>query len=477
MERILTTEQMRQADRFTIDELGVLEETLVFRAGKAVADEIVKRFHGGRVLVCIGNGNNGEDGKVIARLLSEKHGFSVTTVNVKNGIFKVFDYKYDLIVDCIFGTGLNRNVEGKYKTAIEKINASGAYVVACDIPSGLNGDNGSVMGVAVKARLTIAIQEFKTGHFLGEGLDYCGETIAKDIGISIWGEDFVCRINDVTCKTLFPKRARTVNKGSFGRTILIGGSKTYSGSAILALNALSALKMGNGYSTLIVPECLFSSCMGLYPECVLNAIPEKDGKIDYCPDILSRYLNADGIAIGMGVGVSLEVYLTIKFLLENYSGRLLIDADGLNCLATYGLDVLLNKKCQVVLTPHIGEFSRLSGFSKQEILMNSLQLSKDFAKKYKVVLLLKSSVSVITDGDRIFLNTTGNSGMAKAGSGDVLSGLSLGLLTRDEDLLLCTAVGSYLFGKCGEKAVKHANEYTVTASDFISVLPEVINEL
>ena len=179
----------------------------------------------------------------------------------------------------------------------------------------------------------------------------------------------------------------------------------------------------------------------------------------------------------MGVGVSLEVYLTIKFLLENYSGRLLIDADGLNCLATYGLDVLLNKKCQVVLTPHIGEFSRLSGFSKQEILMNSLQLSKDFAKKYKVVLLLKSSVSVITDGDRIFLNTTGNSGMAKAGSGDVLSGLSLGLLTRDEDLLLCTAVGSYLFGKCGEKAVKHANEYTVTASDFISVLPEVINEL
>ena len=172
MERVLTSAQMRQADEYTINQLGVSEQTLVIRAGTAVAEVIKKRFKGGRVLVCIGCGNNGKDGEIVAKELAKTHGFSVQTVNVKNGIFKIFDKKFDIIVDCIFGTGLNRLIEGKYKTAIEKINTSGAFVVACDIPSGLSADNGLPLGCSVKANLTVAIQEYISFFSItGQGID------------------------------------------------------------------------------------------------------------------------------------------------------------------------------------------------------------------------------------------------------------------------------------------------------------------
>ena len=279
MERILTTAQMRAADEYTIKNLGVAEDVLVERAGKCVADEIKKRFFGGRVLVCIGKGNNGADGRIIANELSKTHGFTVTTLTVSNGIFKLFDKKYDIIVDCIFGTGLNREVDGKYKTAIEKINSLGVFVVSCDIASGLNGDNGRVMGVAVKANLTVAIQEYKFGHFLNDGPDYSGEVVAKDIGISIWGDDYAKRFNDSSVAKFFPKRPRNVNKGCFGRACVIGGSKSYTGSVILSTSALCALKMGVGYANLAVPESLFNAYVGKVPEALLTAITDKDGNI------------------------------------------------------------------------------------------------------------------------------------------------------------------------------------------------------
>ena len=191
MERVLSVAQMRTADEFTINNLGVDETELVYRAGKSVADEIIKRFRGGRVLVCIGKGNNGADGRVVAEILSKVHGFTVTTLLASCNTNKVFDRQFDIVVDCLFGTGLNREVDGKYKNLIENINALNAYVVSCDIPSGLNGDTGKVMGVAIKANLTVAIQEYKLGHFLNDGPDYSGEVVAKDIGISIWDDNCV----------------------------------------------------------------------------------------------------------------------------------------------------------------------------------------------------------------------------------------------------------------------------------------------
>lgn len=478
MERILSVAQMRANEKYNIEKLGVPEKTLIERAGLAVADEIVKRLKGGRVLVCMGKGNNGADGSVIADILSRTHGFSVARINVSNGIFKMFDKKFDIIVDCIFGTGLNKEVEGKYKEAIEKINGSGAYVVACDIPSGLNADTGNIMGIAVKANLTVAIQEYKLGHFLNDGPDYCGKTIAKDIGISVWGDDeYAKRVGDKDLIRFFPERKRNVHKGCFSNVAIVGGSKPYSGSILLSKNALAVLKTGCGKSFLCVPESVFKDYIGIDPECILTPFPDKDGFIKFDENVLKKIIDCDSIAIGPGMGANKETYNVIFYLLKNYKGRLLIDADGINSLAMYGNEILLDKKCEVLLTPHIGEFARISQTEKTVIMSDIIVNAKDFAEKFGIVLLLKSATSVITDGKEVYVNTSGNSGLAKAGSGDVLSGLTAGLLTRPDRVIDCAASSAYLFGRAGEVASEKGNEYTVTATDVISALPEVINSL
>ncbi len=477
MERILTSSQMREADRYTIDTLGVPEELLIERAGTAVADVVINKFHGGRVLVCVGNGNNGKDGLVVANILAKKHGFSVAVINVSNGIFKLFDKKFDIIIDCVFGTGLNRIIDGRYKIAIEKINASGAYVVSCDIPSGINADTGLVMGIAVKANLTVAIQEYKLGHFINDGIDYCGELIVKDIGISIWGEDYLKRLNDSDVAGFFCTRKRNVHKGIFGKVTIFGGSKSFSGSIILSKNALTALKMGIGYVNMAVPNSLYSGYIGVVPDSTFLPVKDEDGNIVFDKSALNKLMAYDCIAIGMGIGVSEDIYKTIKYLLENYRGILLIDADGLNVISSYGIEILDKKLCKVVLTPHIGEFERLIKVKKVDIMSDIITHSKGFASKYGVILLLKSAVSIITDGVTTYVNTTGSAGMAKGGSGDVLSGIVAGLMARCGYGVDVAAAASYIFGKSGESVEKKQNVFTMTASDIINELPETINSL
>ncbi len=468
---------MRQADEFTINKLGINEKELILRAGTAVAEEIKKRLRGGRVLVCIGKGNNGEDGRIIADILSRTHGFTVASISVANGIFKMFDRDFDIIVDCIFGTGLDRNVEGKYKEAIDRINASGAFVVSCDIPSGLNGDTGMVMGTAVKANLTVAIQEYKLGHFLNDGPDYSGQVIAKDIGISIWGDDYVKKITDSEASKLFQRRARNVNKGVMGKCSVIGGSKDYPGSVVISHTALLALKMGIGYSAICVPDCIFNAVATIHPECIVTTTLDDGNSMFFDKEKLDKFLNYNAISIGMGLKVDEQKYEIIKYLLSNFSGNLIIDADGLNTLAKYGVNVLKDAKCQVVLTPHIAEFSRLIGKSVDEVLQNELALAKEFAKEYKVTLILKSATTLITDGEEVYLNTTGCNGMAKGGSGDALSGILAGLLAREGDVFHASVVACYVFGKAGEFVQKRDSEFTLTATDMIQALPQVIRDL
>lgn len=479
MERILSVEQMRAADEYTIKGLGLSREILTERAAAAVADEIRKRLYGGRVLVCCGKGNNGEDGKIIARILSSLHGFTVATLNVYNGIFKLLDKKFDIVVDCIFGTGLNREVEGKYREAIEKINGSGAFVVSCDIASGLNGNTGRIMGAAVKADLTVAIQEYKLGHFLNDGPDYSGEVVARDIGISIWGDDYAKRLNDEDVAKLFKKRARNVNKGNFGKVTVLGGSKSYIGSEILAYNAIAALKTGTGYANLAVPDCIYNAIAGRQPECTMTVFPSDGEGFSFDEEKTDKLFSSRAIAAGIGMGVSQENYKIITRLIKNYTGRLVIDADGLNTLAKYGKDVLKEKSCEVILTPHVGEFARLIGVDKEEVLKDPVSRAKEFAGEYGVVLVLKSAVTIITDGKEIYINTTGNSGLAKGGSGDVLTGLTAGICAtaEGEEPLYIAAAASYLFGTAGDIAAKEGNEYSMVASDVIACIPKAINKV
>lgn len=477
MQRILSAEQMRLADKYTIETLGVSQDELVLRAGTAVAEEIKSRFFGGRVLVCVGKGNNGKDGLVVADILSKTHGYNVTIFNAQNGLLKILDKKFDIIIDCIFGTGLNKTISGNYKRIIDKINSSNAFVISCDIASGLNGDTGEIMGTAVKANLTIAIQEYKLGHFLSSGIDYSGEVVCRDIGISIWDENVVHRIQKADAKKLFEVRNRNVHKGSFGKACVIGGSKSFSGSVLLSLNALCSLKAGAGYSYLAVPKSVFSGYIGLNPECILTPLEDDGNSIVLDKENLDKLMKVDAIAIGMGMTCNVNTYQIVEYLLNNYTGKLIIDADAINCLSEFGKDILKNKKCSVVLTPHIGEFSRLIKVDKQTLKDNAIELAKSFAKEYGVTLLLKSAVSIITDGEQTFINTTGSSGMAKAGSGDVLSGFMAGVLARAEDLLEGVTTSAYVFGVAGELAQKDGNEYTITATDLINYLPKAINRL
>ena len=477
MERILTAQQMRQADKFTIEKLGVSEDELVLRAGTAVAEQIKKRFLGGRVLVCVGKGNNGKDGLVVADILSKTHGYSVTVFNVENGLVKVFDRQYDIVVDCIFGTGLNKEVQGKYKEIIEKINQLKAFVVSCDIASGINGDNGKIMGGAVKANLTVAIQEYKLGHFMGDGIDYSGEVVCSDIGISVWDENFVKRIDNNDAKKFFQPRNRNVNKGCFGKSCIIGGSLSYTGSVLISTNALCSLKMGVGYSYLLVPSTLFNAYVGKVPECVLLPVLDDGNSIILDTETINKILNCQSIAIGMGMTDSKGTFDTINYLLSNSKGKLIIDADGLNAISKYGKEILKNKSCEVVLTPHVGEFARLLQLDKKQIVDDLIKYAVDFANEYGVTLLVKSAVSIITDGKEVYLNTTGCNGMAKAGSGDLLSGLMAGILARTDDVVEGVATSSYIFGLAGEKAQKQGCEFTVTASEIIEQLPSIIKSL
>ena len=463
MERILTSDAMRRADKYTIEKLGIPEDVLIERAGVAVAEAILKRFKGGRVLVAIGKGNNGEDGKIIARILSERHGFAVTCYNVFSDDISLLDTDVDIIIDCIFGTGLNRNIEGKLAEIINKINNKGCFVIACDIASGLNSDTGLPMNVCVKANLTIAIQEYKTGHFLNDGKHYSGEVVACDIGISVWDEKFAYRLRRKDVAKYFPHRNDNTNKGDYGKAGVIGGSKAFFGAPLLSQSSLSALLAGAGYGYLFVPESLYPIYAGLNLECILSTVKDDGNSLVDDKSILDKIKNLDCVVFGMGASMSEGVYQLLKTIITGYQGKLIIDADGLNVLSKFGSDVLKDRKCEILLTPHVKEFSRLANVLADDVICNSIELAKEFANKYGVIVALKSSTTVITDGDRVCINITGNASLAKAGSGDVLAGLISGIATK-QDLFDASCVGAYVFGIAGEIASAEHSEYSVVAS-------------
>lgn len=473
MERVVSVEKMRRAETAVIKS-GVSETELISRAGKSLAEEIIKRFSGGKVFVVIGKGNNGKDGEKIAEELLDTGRFSVTRIY---GL-PFPEEKPDIIADCLFGIGLNREITGETKAIIEKINSSGAYVVSCDIPSGISADSGKALGTAVKADLTCAVQEYKTGHFLQDGIDFCGELIKKDVGITPFeSAAFILEKSDV--KGFFARPERNRHKGDFKKVAVIGGSKNYSGSAVLAALSLAAFKTGLSYVNIAVPECVFPAIAGISPECTVTLLSDDGNGVVFRPEEIKPLLSYDALCVGMGLKPTEETYKLVKFLLGNYCGKLVIDADGLNALSVFGKDILKNeRKCKVVLTPHIGEFSRLSGESKESIISGGTETAKRFAKEFNVVLILKSATSIITDGTTVYINTTGSVAMAKAGSGDVLSGVVGGMVTKGEDTVLCAAAGAYLFGKAGEIAEKlHGNTFTVTATDLVSAIPYAVSEI
>ena len=272
-------------------------------------------------------------------------------------------------------------------------------------------------------------------------------------------------------KALLPKRRRNSHKGTYGKAAIVAGSIDYTGAAYLATAA--CLRSGAGYTTLFVPESILPYYILKNPEALLVSLCDGD-RYAFNSSKMRELCVYDSIAFGMGMGVSEAVCRGAEWLLKHYEGKLILDADGLNSLAEYRkteLKVLFaNKKCDVLITPHSKEFSRLTGLKTEEILAEPLRVASDWASAYQTSVLLKNHETMITDGERNFINRSGNSGQAKGGSGDVLSGVLAGLCAMGANALEAGVCGAYLTGIAAELAVKETGEYSLLASDVISYL-------
>lgn len=492
MRLTLSAAQMRLSDEYTINTLGVPSLTLMERAGRAVAERalaLLKEADTKSVLVVCGGGNNGGDGFAAARILAE-NGISVTVLALSEKLSPdaqkmreqyrgkvVFSYSkedFALIIDCIFGTGLSRDVGGVYAEVIDKINESGGRVLSADIPSGISGDSGLKMGAAVEADETVTIGEYKNGLILSDGRDYSGKITAADIGITVVGNKNTFMVEGADVKALFPKRKSNSNKGTFGRAAIIGGSLAYSGAPFIS--ALAALNTGAGYTYLCLPHSVYTHYIGRAPELILC---DMGGEGELVPDghKMEPLLSVNSIAIGMGCGVSKTVYSAVKYLLQNYAGTLIIDADGLNSLAEYGIEALNGARCKVILTPHIKEFSRLTGKSVSDILSSPTEEVRAFSKKYGAVVVLKNNSTVITDGDNCYITASAPPSLAKGGSGDALSGIICALAAMGTSPVKSAYGGSYLLGAAATAAQRGISEYSVKATDVIASIGRAIYEL
>ena len=498
MRYVLTSEQMQESDAYTIKNFTSSIE-LMERAGKGCFEALNEKIKkNDKILVVCGGGGNGGDGLVIARYLFE-NGYDVSTylisshlkneteINLNRYKGKIIDNIYSfldsekitVIIDALLGVGVNSRLKDNYVDLINKLNEVNAYKVSIDINSGIDATSGLILGTAFKSDLTLTIQYLKTGHFLNDGKDVYNGIKTIEIGIKPAKPQYFSKIlekNDF--KFIFEKRKENTNKGDYGRVALIGGSKLTPGALYMSDSALASLRCGVGYCTVCIPSSLYDIYALKNPENIYLCFNDKDGEIQFDKEKLDKLLHYSSLLVGPGIGVSEEVYKIISYLLNNYKGNLVLDADALNSLARYGVEILKNKVCKnVILAPHLKEFSRLINKEISEIKEKYFSFAGFFAKTYGVILNLKSNTSIITDGNEFYLNVNGNAGLAKGGSGDVLSGITLGLVNKDDEIIKRVACSAYLLGRSAELATQKINEYSLLARDVVEKIPEAINEI
>jgi NAD(P)H-hydrate epimerase len=330
----------------------------------------------------------------------------------------------------------------------------------------------------IQSDLTVAIQSYKPGHFLAQAKDVIKVHTAVDIGIQTPNEN-IFFLEEYDVANLFVPRKNYAHKGNYGYVAVMGGCVEYSGAAKLANMSAAALRAGCGVVTLAVPEAIAGAVAPYLLESTLLPIPsDENGKMTFVPEILDGILSRyAAIAIGMGWGKS-ESYKEIlsNFLIHAHQ-PLIIDADGLNMLSTMDLSLLKNAKAPIILTPHLMEFSRLSGKSIAEIEAAPIAHAKAFAKEYGVILLLKGCCTLVTDGTIVYLSNRGSAGMATAGSGDVLSGILAGLCGYLRPDVFTVAAGAYLAGVAGELAEEKGNAISIVASDTVKEITNAVRIL
>jgi len=490
MIQILSVDNMRKSDALTISS-GTPGKELMLRAARGIFESVMWKPP---VAIVCGSGNNAGDGYALALLLKEQNiNCSLFLLSEKfSGDGKFYFDKcvdkniprfpcdgntlftgYATVVDCVFGTGFKGNVEGKTKDVIENINRSGAFVVSADINSGMSGDSG--MGeTAVISDLTVSIGSYKPGLFLNTAKDRIKSKVNVDIGISPAEKPFYL-VEKEDVKKAFPERKNFSNKSTYGYIALIGGSEKYAGAIKLASMANAAMRAGAGVCKIAAARSLCSALLPVILESTLFPLSEKSGSIVFS-ETEGRELirGVKAIAFGMGIGLGEEAAKMLDFLLNNFAGTLIIDADGLTLLSKTPRDVIKNAACKTVLTPHNMEFSRLSGYTVEEILSDPVSLARAYAAEMGATLLLKGPTTIITNCSDVYFCDRGCPGMATAGSGDVLSGITAALCGFNSDTLTAVYSAAYVNGMAGELAQEENGAVGMTAGDTVKNIAKAV---
>lgn len=489
--------QMKAADQYTIQKLGVPSLELMEHAAQAcvqvLEDEKVDLSH---VCVVCGSGNNGGDGFAIARILQNNR-YSVETFCVGNPEHYTEETQeqmhrlqecggkitygmpqedsYSVIIDAVFGVGLSRKVEGRYRQVIEQMNRMRGTKFAVDIPSGLSATTGCILGCAFKADYTVTFQLKKIGLELSQGRTMAGRVIVPDIGIST---DSICEDQEIVrtagkdiYRKMLPDRPEDSNKGTYGRLLVIAGSKGMAGAAYL--NTHAAYMTGAGLVRIYTSSDNREILQTLLPEAIITTYEEYNKE-----ELLSLLTWADSVCIGSGLGMSRLSEKILKTVIEYVKVPCLIDADGLNLLAENKNYLNQMAERRFVITPHMKEMSRLTGISVEELKADRIQILKDFISRYRITCVLKDSRTLIASEEKgIRMNLTGNSAMAKAGSGDVLAGVISGWMVQGKEAEDAAELGTYIHGLSGDLAKFEKGVYSVMARDLIEYISKALMKL
>ncbi len=524
---VLTADLMRRCDTHTINTLGIPSQALMERAAQGVvkymeANANVFFASGSRVLVLCGSGNNGGDGFAAARFLHEGTVGKPREVSVcycgaltaegspdttKMSVECARQYDYlrsmlipvfspaqvehslshaDVVVDALFGIGLDRPITGVLAELINAVNGRHIPVLAVDMPSGIHSDTGAVMGTAIRATATVTMQALKVGQLLYPGADFCGDIKICDIGVDLTpaAEHTVCLADREVLAAMMPSRNRRTHKGTYGQIALVCGSHGMGGAAILATKA--ALRTGAGLVRAVTPECNREIMQISVPEAVLSCYASEASDLKA---LTRARATCDGVVIGCGLGTSNEALTLLGAWLDALPIRpdfpVVLDADALNLISKnpwlWQTRLLTEGRRQVIMTPHPMEMARLTGKTVGEVLSSLTDTAVDFAKEHDVTVVLKDAHTVIASPDgETYLCPFGNAGMAKGGCGDVLAGIigALSVQRRDDighglTLSDVAAAGVVLHALSGDAAAELYGEYAMTPTDIIECIGRV----
>ncbi len=512
---LVTASEMQKMDRQTIESFGIPGRILMENAGLGATHFFLEQFKDAekkKIGIVAGRGNNGGDGFVIARYLAQK-GMRVTVYLLSENqtvegdaaanLDLLFPLKVPVVempdlesfssqktamrheaiwIDAILGTGLRSDVKGFFREVIDFINQSNKPVFAVDIPSGLNSDTGQPCGTCIRADATATFAFAKTGHFLFPGADFTGNLKIVDIGIPPHIANNVRPLQYLLTpdliRSVFQPRPPDTHKGHTGHLLVIAGSPGKTGAA--AMTATSAMRAGAGLVTLGIPASLNAILEVQVTEAMTEPLPEtKKGALGKASfnKIMNLLSDKKCLTLGPGLGTTPETKNLVHRLLQESTKPIVIDADGLNGLVGC-TEILKNLNIPIVLTPHPGEMARLMDTTAADVQKDRIRCARDFSKKYNVHVVLKGAGTIIAHPDgKVFINPTGNPGMASGGMGDVLTGIIAGFMTQGHSPEFAAHAGVYLHGAAADFLAKNTGPFGYLATDVMNALPEIIKKL